>query len=87
MKAECTRQVVEPFRSRAMREELACYATWYNEHRPHQALEGRTPSEMLNNGIDTTRPGDADASNLVRLRVSYLAGRPHLPIVELQRAA
>ena len=38
MKTECTRQILVPFGLDAMREELACYVTWYNEHRPHQSL-------------------------------------------------
>ena len=29
-----------------MRRELVSYATWYNEHRPHQGLGGRTPMEV-----------------------------------------
>lgn len=35
-----------PFRLAAMRSELGCYATWFNEHRPHEALGGRTPREV-----------------------------------------
>ena len=35
-----------PFGMRAMRHELACYATWFNEYRPHMALGGRTPVEV-----------------------------------------
>ena len=29
-----------------MRSELALWATWYNEHRPHQGIGGRTPLEV-----------------------------------------
>jgi hypothetical protein len=29
-----------------MRQEIACYAHWYNEHRPHQSLDGATPLEL-----------------------------------------
>ena len=32
-----------------MRQEIACYAHWYNEHRPHQALNGATPLEIYEN--------------------------------------
>lgn len=46
MKSECVRKIVVPLRLGAMRCELACYASWYNEHRPHQALGGRTPLEV-----------------------------------------
>ncbi len=34
------------FRSDEMRREVACYATWYNQYRPHTGLEGRTPMEV-----------------------------------------
>jgi len=29
-----------------LRRELALYAHWYNDHRPHQGLRGRTPDEV-----------------------------------------
>ncbi|MBL7215780.1 MAG: transposase [Phycisphaerae bacterium] len=29
-----------------MRQEIACYAHWYNKHRPHQSLKGATPLEI-----------------------------------------
>ena len=47
MKSECARRVLVPFRLSAMRDELGCYATWFNEHRPHEALGGRTPLEVF----------------------------------------
>ncbi len=46
MKSECTRRITVPFRLDAMRHEIACYATWYNEHRPHTGLGGRAPLEV-----------------------------------------
>jgi len=46
MKSECTCRILAPFRLAAMRAELGCYATWFNEHRPHEALRGRTPLEV-----------------------------------------
>ena len=42
---KCTRQILVPLRLDAMRRELTCYVAWYNEHRPSQALSGRTPWE------------------------------------------
>ncbi len=45
-KRECTRCILVPFRLDRMREELACYVIWYNEHRPHQSLNGMTPAEV-----------------------------------------
>ena len=35
-----------PFRLAEMRRELGAYAAWFNEHRPHEALGGRTPLEV-----------------------------------------
>jgi len=46
MKAECTRRILVPFGQPAMEAEIARYVAWYNEHRPHGALGGRTPMEV-----------------------------------------
>jgi len=46
MKDECTRRILVPLRLNAMRLELSLYADWYNEHRPHDWLEGTTPREV-----------------------------------------
>ena len=48
MKDECTRRILVPLRRGAMRTELSLYVGWYNEHRPHQWLEGKTPREVYN---------------------------------------
>jgi len=46
MKQECLRQVVVPLTSGAVRRELAYFAEWYNVHRPHVYLGGRTPLDI-----------------------------------------
>jgi transposase InsO family protein len=47
MKVECTRRLlVVPLRDKTFRQELVWFATWYNEHRPHTTLGGRTPDEV-----------------------------------------
>jgi hypothetical protein len=46
MKSECARQILDSLDLEAMRQELAYYAAWYNEHRPSRALDGRTPEEV-----------------------------------------
>ena len=46
MKSECSRRTLVPFGLDAMRHEIACFTTWYNEYRPHTALGGRTPLEV-----------------------------------------
>ena len=81
---------------------------WYNEHRPHDTLNGRTPNEVFFSrpaaneqphieprphwprgspcaaphvGVDG-KPGDPFV-----LKIDYLAGRRHLPIIRVRRAA
>ena len=46
MKSECTRRILVPLRLGSMRRELALFVVWFNEHRPSQALAGRTPREV-----------------------------------------
>jgi len=46
MKSECTHRILVPLQLDAMRRELRLYAVWYNQHRPSQALDGRTPREV-----------------------------------------
>ena len=55
MKTECTRHILIPLQMRAMRCEIDAYAMWYNEHRPSQALGGRTPREVYS----SLRPANA----------------------------
>ena len=33
-------------RWKTMKRELALYAVWYNEYRPHTYIQGRTPQEV-----------------------------------------
>lgn len=66
LKDECTRRIVVPLRRRDMRRELTCHLGWYNEHRPHEYLGGRTPNEVYHD-----RPA---ASEMPRIEV-----RPHWP--------
>jgi len=49
LKDECTRRIAVPLRRRDMRRELICHLDWYNEHRPHDYLDGRTPNEVYHN--------------------------------------
>jgi transposase InsO family protein len=87
MKTECTSKILVPLADQTMRRELALYAIWYNEHRPHQALEGQTPDEAWCREVRVPGLGGPVMSQPMRLGLSYLAGRRHLPIVELQEAA
>ena len=97
IKTECTRQVLVPLRLDTMRDELGCYVTWYNEHRPHQALGGRTPTNVYCGSATESPPietrarwpveGQTRRAEHIRLLVKFVEGRRHLPVVELQRAA
>jgi len=97
MKAECTRRILVPLQLDAMRHELGCYATWFNDHRPHQALQGNTPTEVyLGSACDVPvlepRPKWPVQANTTRaaridLAVTLVEGRSHLPIVQLTHAA
>lgn len=46
LETECKRKIVVPYRREPMRREIALYCAWFNEHRPSQALGGKTPNEM-----------------------------------------
>ena len=46
MKDECTRRILVPQRRTNFRRELNHFFAWYNAHRPHAALAGRTPHEV-----------------------------------------
>jgi transposase InsO family protein len=47
LKDECLRIIVVPYRLEAMITELELYVGWFNEHRPHQGLAGKTPNEVF----------------------------------------
>jgi hypothetical protein len=85
-----------------MLDTMAAYQRWYNEHRPHASLDGRTPREML----DATPPprererieprarypiGSGPparrARGPLRLEVERVGGFPELPVVRLREAA
>ncbi len=100
LKDEWLRRLIIPFRLEAMRKELSAYVSWFNEHRPHQALDGCTPREIYEDIVPLkrvrrfeVRPGwPVDQDNTVScvrltLALTYHEGRRHLPIIELKRAA
>lgn len=97
MKQECTRRLLlAPLRHGTLRRELEAYARWYNQHRPHTTLAGRTPREAFEQRAGPrlrlkTRPRmpglGPRAGTELRLAIGFLEGRKHLPVIELQRAA
>jgi hypothetical protein len=46
LKRECLRVILVPLCEHSILRELALFADWYNDHRPHSALAGRTPAEV-----------------------------------------
>jgi putative transposase len=46
MKNECCRRTVVPMQVAKLRVGVSLYFVWYNHHRPHQGLAGRTPDEV-----------------------------------------
>ena len=108
IKAECTRQMIVPYRRESFRRELSLFATWYNRHRPNEGLDGSTPDESylgLDPAVFAPRfeprerwprgsPCAAPQTSVrgrcgvqLELIVRRMAGRKHLPIVELKPAA
>lgn len=91
LKDEALRRILLPLTLRAIEAEIDAYFAWYCEHRPHQSLGGVTPAEVLALPRLVTRrpraPPKKRRVRPVRLVVSYVEGRPHLPIVELRRPA
>jgi putative transposase len=85
LKDEWLRRIQVPFRRDAMQRELAWYKRWFEEHRPHQALEGRTPREVYA-GFEAETP-PVDVARPLELVVHFHGGRRVLPIVELKNAA
>jgi hypothetical protein len=44
-----------PLRRESFRNELAMIVQWYNEHRPHDSLGGKTPNEVYENRFPCNR--------------------------------
>ena len=92
--AECRRVSVQ---LGEMRAEVGCYTTWYNEHRPHRDLGGSTRTDTYTGSARETlrmkpRPewpveDESKRAKRIRLEPSFVDGRRHQPVVELQRVA
>ncbi len=46
LKSQFLSEILVPLCERAILRELELFADWYNGHRPHSALDGRTPAEV-----------------------------------------
>ena len=89
LKNECTRKILVPFKLSEMRREMALYFTWYNEFRPHEYLNARTPMEVYNHSPpkETLKLIHGSEVPKMELEISYLDGRKHLPVIELKKVA
>ena len=100
LEEEWLRRLIIPLRLDAMRSDLSVYMSWFNEHRPHQSLEGRTPREVYYhlapaNAARRFEPREKWPTRRQRgapgprtaFVVSYYEGRRQLPIFELRQAA
>lgn len=89
LKSEFTNQLLTPFEMDKFRLELSHYVEWYNGHRPHQTLGGRTPQEIYSNAQLPPPDNPVPNSKLpaMELTVSHLHGNRLLPLVELKKAA
>ena len=93
LKTEAMQVIMVPFNLAAMRAEFVAFVHWYDAYRPHQSFGGRTPAEVYERlervdqgpGVSSTSP--LASGGQLRLEVSYLGGKKHLPIVELRAAA
>ncbi len=90
LKNECTRKMILiSYDIEEFREELSLYITWYNQFRTHEYLKGRTPQEVYSNTPPAKMPAFKRPSEIPEfdVKISFLEGRKHLPIIELQKAA
>jgi putative transposase len=99
MKQECTRCLLIPMSLVVMRREIHLHTIWYNERRTHMALAGKTPQDVYAGRTRRRRRfeprpqwphrprGCSAKGDKLRLAVSYVEGRKHLPVIELRRAA
>ena len=101
LKQVLARLVLIPCRREAFLRELQYLRTWYNDHRPHMSLGGRTRHPANRRPRFEPRPNwprsspCAQPRTLVKgqpgvrleLDVQFLGGCKHLPIVRLCKAA
>jgi putative transposase len=91
LKTECTRRIVIPLNLKQFYAEITLYLTWYNEHRPHSSLGGRTPNEVSENRIPAkgsprfeTRPRESPTNGDTPVTISTRSTNIHLDISYLE---
>ncbi len=83
------RAALLPLSTRPLQRRLDCFRDWYNEHRPHAALNGQTPNEACE-GVELPASIPIRQAELCEVEIdvsrrSY-RGDPHLPIVSVRIA-
>ena len=102
LKQEFLRRIHVPSSESRMLGAMAAYQRWYNEHRPHASLDGRTPREMLAGALPPHAwprieprarypigggPPARRARGPLVLIVDHVGGFRELPVVRLREAA
>jgi hypothetical protein len=99
LKSELLWKVFVPALQERMLKLISSYQCWYNTERPHSALGGLTPSEVLAGRVPVRAGvvapcgvlarGDPNNSpmNELALNVTYMGGQPQLPVVRVRQAA
>jgi transposase InsO family protein len=97
LKDGCFRRILVPITAEGVRRELRRFATWYNQHRPHTHLDGRTPDDVyfprrrrrrrLEPRPRYRRGRPRDKPDRFTVVIDHVDGKRHLPIIELKRVA
>ena len=93
LKSEFLWQVFVPASLEGMQKLLLSYQRWYNTERPHSALAGRSPADVLAGAppVKQLARGDPESTRgalaKLELDVTYLEGHQQLPVVRLRQAA
>ena len=74
---------------RARQRQLEGFRVWYNCHRPHSRLGGRTPREMWS-GVKVKEPrlvlARGEVEPRIRIKRNHVRGDPRLPVIEIDVA-
>ena len=78
LKNECTRIILVPLHREAFHRELKFFEFWFNQHRPHSALHGKTPFEMYHKILPACQRPRVEPR--LRWPRSAPCASPHAPI-------
>ena len=78
LKNECTRIILVPLRREVFHREFRCFEVWFNQHRAHSALEGKTPYEMYHEILPACQRPRVEPR--LRWPRSSPCASPHAPI-------